>query len=242
MQDKSQLVKEVFEDISHYLTFDYNLRIRRETVSSFIGDNNYAQVLDMPCGTGDMSVPFLNRFSELTLIDIASNMLSHAESKIPSTDRARVHLVNADFFRMDLSEKKFDLVICLGLLAHVNSPEDLLAKLASIIPQGGSLIIQNTDSSHVYSHLIRAYLAVKNVLRKQPYKFNKVPAKFVEQTLLKHGFELKRTFRYNQSFLGLSNLFSNDAKYRLTRNYFGDAEHPRHQSWGSDYTYLFVKK
>jgi hypothetical protein len=68
-----------------------------------------------------------------------------------------------------------------------------------------------------------------------------VPAQLVETTLANNGFQLRKTFRYNQSFLGFSNLFSNEKKYRLTRRFFGDADHPKNQSLGSDYTYLFIK-
>ena len=53
---------------------------------------------------------------------------------------------------------------------------------------------------------------------------------------------LSQSFRYNQSFLGLSRLFSNELKYKLTRRYYGDATLPKNQKAGSDVTYLFRKR
>ncbi|MEO8760850.1 MAG: class I SAM-dependent methyltransferase [Bacteroidia bacterium] len=242
MTDKSNVVKELFENTALYLTYDYNLQIRKETVEVFTKGLHFTNVLDIPCGTGAMSIPLLERADKLTLIDISANMLDIAKNNIPETSLHKIETINADFFKLDLENSSYDIIICLGLLAHVNSPEQLLNRLSNLLKPGGLIIIQNTDSSHVYSFLIRTYLGLKNLIRKQSYKLNKVPASFLENTLKKNNLEFVRSYRYNQSFLGFSNLFSNDKKYKMTRSFFGDAVNPKNQSFGSDYTYLFRKK
>lgn len=242
MTDKSILVKELFEDTALYLTYDYNLQIRKETLESFTENMHFKSVLDMPCGNGTISFPLLQKTEKLTLIDISSNMLLLAEKNIPANDKQKVICINDDFFKLEIPEHSYDLVICLGLLAHVNSPEQLLTKLSKIISPNGYLIIQNTDSSHFYSYLIRFYLGLKRIISKSSYQLNKVKASFLEDELQKNGFEQQKCYRYNQSFLGFSNLFSNEKKYKLTRCFFGDAEHNKHAKWGSDVTYLFKKK
>ena len=241
MTDKSKIVKELFEDTALYLTYDYNLQIRKENLEALTKDLKYDTVLDMPCGTGSISLPLLKDAKTLTLIDISSNMLSIAKSNIPDDEKNKVTFINDDFFNIDIKPNTYDLVICLGLLAHVNSPEQLLNKLSHIISPGGHLIIQNTDSGHFYSHLIRFYLGLKNIISKQPYKLNKVKGAFLEHQVSKNGLQLIKTFRYNQSFLGLSNLFTNEKKYKLTRQFFGTVEKNKHAKWGSDVTYLFKK-
>jgi ubiquinone/menaquinone biosynthesis C-methylase UbiE len=241
MRDKSKIVKELFEDTALYLTYDYNLQIRKENLEALTRDLKYESVLDMPCGTGSISLPLLKNAKTLTLIDISSNMLSIAKSNIPEDEKHKVTFINDDFFNIDIKTNTYDLVICLGLLAHVNSPEQLLNKLSHIIAPGGHLIIQNTDSTHFYSHLIRCYLGLKNIVSKQRYKLNKVKGSFVEQQVIKNGLQLIKTFRYNQSFLGLSNLFTNEKKYKLTRQFFGTIDKNKHAKWGSDVTYLFKK-
>ncbi len=242
MTDKSILVKELFEDTALYLTYDYNLQIRKETLEYFTKNMQFKSVLDMPCGTGKISFPLLQKTEKLTLIDISSNMLLMAEKSIPNNDKHKVICINDDFFKLEIPDHSYDLVICLGLLAHVNSPEQLLTKLSKIISPNGYLIIQNTDSDHFYSYLIRFYLGLKRIISKSSYQLNKVKASFLENELEKNGFEQKKQFRYNQSFLGFSNLFSNEKKYKLTRRFFGDAEHNKHAKWGSDVTYLLKKK
>ena len=241
MRDKSKIVKELFEDTALYLTYDYNLQIRKENLAALTENLKYNSVLDMPCGTGSISLPLLKNAKTFTLIDISSNMLSIAKSNIPEDEKHKVTFINDDFFNIDIKPNTYDLVICLGLLAHVNSPEQLLNKLSHIISPGGHLIIQNTDSGHFYSHLIHLYLGLKNLISKQPYILNKVKGAFLEHQVSKNGLQLIKTFRYNQSFLGLSNLFTNEKKYKLTRQLFGTVEKNKHAKWGSDVTYLFKK-
>jgi ubiquinone/menaquinone biosynthesis C-methylase UbiE len=242
MTDKSKVVKELFENTALYLTYDYNLQIRKETVEAFTSGMHFTHILDIPCGTGSMSIPLLDRADKLSLIDISSNMLAIAQKNIPENYLHKTDATNADFFELNLPENSYDLIICLGLLAHVNSPEQLITKITSLLKPGGMLILQNTNASHFYSHLIRLYLGLKNLIHKQSYKLNKIPAAFIEKKLQENNLELIKCYRYNQSFLGFSNLFSNDKKYTLTRNFFGDATQPKHQLFGSDYTYLFRKK
>lgn len=240
MADREKLVKELFEDTGYYLTYDYNLRIRKENVEEFIAGMKFNSVLDMPCGNGQISLPLLAQFNELTLMDVSGNMIALAKKNTPGEDQVKVKIIHADFFETELPA--YDLVISLGLLAHVSSPEKLLRKLATHLRPGGYFILQNTDSTHFYSHLIRFYLGVKNMIKRQTYKLNKVPAALVEKTLQNEGLTLLKTFRYNQSFLGFSNLFSNEKKYKLTRRFFGTVTQPAHQKWGSDFTYFFQKK
>jgi len=239
--DKSKIVKDLFENTDLYLTYDYNLQIRQETVASFIKNLDFHSVLDMPCGTGTISLPMLDKCTNITLIDISANMVNLAKKNIPENKKQKALFINDDFFKLDIPNNSYDMVLCLGLLAHVNSPEQLLKRLSQVISPGGYLIIQNTDSKHFYSHLIRFYLGLKNLIKRERYKLNKVSGIFVEETMLNNNFEVLQKFRYNQSFLGFSNLFSNKKKYELTRRFFGTVENNKHANWGSDVTYLLKK-
>lgn len=239
MTQRSKEVKELFENTGLYLTYDYNLTIRKETVEAFTRGMNFSSVLDIPSGTGAISIPLLPRTEKLTLVDISSNMLALAEKNIPAAYKNKAELINADFFETQLPGRSFDLVICLGLLAHVDSPGRLLERISRVVKPGGYLVVQNTDASHFYSYLIRLYLWLKGLVVKQPYKLNPVKTSFVVSELEKHGLKKIAGYRYNQSFLGLSNLFSNEKKYGLTRWFFGNADHNRNAGWGSDHTMLF---
>jgi len=238
---KTGEVKAFFERTDVYLTYNYNLRIRMETVASFLDDSTFENVLDMPCGTGDISVPFLNRFSHLTLMDFSENMIATARSRVPEEELGKVTFVNGDFYAHDFEGKQYDLVMNIGILAHIADPMRFLDESMKLVKPGGSLILQNTDSDHWFAKLIHFYLGMRRLVGKDKYKLNKVSEKALLKKVIGSGFSLRQCFRYNQSFLGMSRLFSNDLKYKLTRRYYGDASLPKNQKSGSDVTYLFHK-
>jgi ubiquinone/menaquinone biosynthesis C-methylase UbiE len=207
-----------------------------------VGDQKFNQVLDMRCDTGDISATFLSRFGHLTMMDFSENMIATAKSRVPENERQKVSFINGDFYAHDFQGKQFDLVMNIGILAHIADPMRFLEESMKLVKPGGSLILQNTDSDHWFAKLIHFYLGLRRMVGKDKYKLNKVREKDLLQKVTSNGFTLQQSFRYNQSFLGLSRLFKNDLKYKFTRDYFGDAAKPKNQKGGSDVTYLFRKR
>ena len=235
-------VKAFFEQTEVYLTYNYNLRIRTETLSAFIGDAQFDEVLDMPCGTGDITLPLLSQFEHLTLMDFSSNMVELARKNTPAEFSNRVTYHTTDFYDHHFGNKQYDLVVCLGILAHIERPFDFLASIEKLVKPGGLLVLQNTDSHHWFSRFIYFYLALKRLVGKDKYRLNTIPAKELLAKMDDMNFELQSGFGYNQSFLGLSRLFSNSLKYKLTRALFGYAMKGKVLRKGSDHTYLFQKE
>jgi ubiquinone/menaquinone biosynthesis C-methylase UbiE len=234
-------VKTFFEQTDVYFHFDYNIKIRSETVRSLIGNKTYHQVLDMPCGNGFISLKNSKKFSELTLVDFSENMIALSKKVAHQEDVKNASFICGDIFETNFEAESFDLVISLGILAHIDDVDQFLSFLQSKVKKGGAVIIQNTSSDHFYSYLIRLYLGVRKLFGKDKYRLNKVPASMVESSFQKAGFKLEKVFRYNQSFIGFSRLFSNDKKYALTRKWFGDVNQNKNASLGSDYIYIFKK-
>lgn len=232
-------VRAFFEQTDVYLTYNYNLRIRAETVGYFIGDKSFKNVLDMPCGTGDISAPFLDLFDRLTLMDFSENMIATAKKRVPKEQLGKVNFIRDDFYAHDFGDETFELVMNIGILAHIRDPWKFLDSSLSLVKPGGYLILQNTDADHWFAKMIHFYLAMRRFVGKDKYALNKVSENKLLKRIEDNGFELLESFRYNQSFLGLSRLFSNELKYKLTRRYFGTPEAPRNQSAGSDVTFLF---
>ena len=79
MERKSE-VKTFFEQTDIYFNFDYNIKIRTETVAEFLGETQYNNVLDMPCGNGLISLKNSQRFNQLTLVDFSENMIKLAKN------------------------------------------------------------------------------------------------------------------------------------------------------------------
>ena len=238
---KKEEVKKFFEQTNIYFNYDYNIKIRTETVAEFIGNKQYDNVLDMPCGNGLISLKNSKQFNALTLVDFSENMIALAKQIAEKEKITNASFICGDIFETDFNDEEFDLIISLGILAHVDDIDKFLNFIQHKVKKGGTIIIQNTNSNHFYSKLIRLYLGVRKLLGKDKYKLNKVSASQVENSFKKAGFSCQKVFRYNQSFIGFSKLFSNDKKYELTRKWFGNAAHNKNASLGSDYIYLFKK-
>lgn len=238
---KKEEVKKFFEQTNIYFNYDYNIKIRTETVAEFIGDKRYNNVLDMPCGNGLISLKNSKQFNTLALVDFSENMIALAKQIAEQEKVTQVSFYCGDIFETNFNNEEFDLIISLGILAHIDDIDKFLNYIQSKVKKGGTIIIQNTNSNHFYSKLIRLYLGVRKLLGKDKYKLNKVPASQVENSFKNAGFTCQKVFRYNQSFIGFSKLFSNDKKYELTRKWFGNAVNNKNASLGSDYIYLFKK-
>jgi ubiquinone/menaquinone biosynthesis C-methylase UbiE len=232
-------VKAFFEQTDLYLTYSYNLRIRAETVAYFLGERTFGDVLDMPCGTGDISAPLIGRFDRLTMMDFSENMIAAARTRIAPHLQHKADLVHTDFYEYPFGESRYDLVLNIGILAHIRDPWQFLERSMALVKPGGWLIIQNTDAAHPFGKLIHMYLAMRRAVGLDKYALNRIRERDLLAALQKGGFELVDSFSYNQSFLGFSRLFSDEAKYRITRRAFG---YPgRGRGSGSDATFLLRK-
>src|SRR5580700_3501046 len=121
MTSKLEQVKSLFEIPDKYLCpRQYDIQIRVETVQQFTENLTVDRVLDIGCGDGSLSLPLLPRCKQLTLLDLSSKMLDLARGKIPA-DRSRdVELINGGFLGSNLPSQSFDLILCVGVLAHVD--------------------------------------------------------------------------------------------------------------------------
>lgn len=238
--ERKERVREFFEQPQVYLTYDYNLKIRMETVQTMIGDLKVKSVLDAPCGTGDISIPLLDRFEKLTCIDFSESMVAHARDQVPEGRKQDVRFITGDITEWNEKET-YDLVICLGVLAHAEEPEQMLKHIMQKVSPGGYLILQNTDGSHPYSYLIRAYLGLKRLAGKSTYNVKWNSHRSILGLVKSYGFMPRMQWRYNQSWLGFSHLFDNKKKYSATRAWFGEVSSPKLQFLGSDVIYMFKR-
>lgn len=214
-------VRSHFEESSYYLSDNHNIEYRKKIIKALLGNGLFSSIIDVACGNAEISLGLFNGTGKLTLLDISNNMLKEAARNIPDGFRSHVRLVQGDFLETELPTKAFDLVVCTGLLAHISDPGAALEKMASLLTPGGTIILQNTNASHPYSHLLYAYRALGAMMDKRKYNFNRVKESAVIEILSKHNIHLTARLRYIQSFMLLDKFIPRNIKYRLLAQVFG---------------------
>jgi SAM-dependent methyltransferase len=238
---KKDLVKEVFENPRRYFGGrQYDVRIRAETVKSLAQGLHYQRALDIGCGDGSISLPLIGPGKRLTLIDVSENMLSLVRSKIPPELAGSVEVRNEDFMTAPFCPESFDLVVCLGLMAHVDSPGDFVEKIASLMKPGASLILEFTDAFDLAGRLSRFFGSLRKLVAPPRYPVNLLSYGVVSRLANRHGFRSVSQFRYGLPPLPGMEFLSHTLRYNMIRRINGTCDNRRNTWWGNEYICLLT--
>src|SRR5438876_9040891 len=164
--------KDQFLERSSGASFYFRTRLR---LACELGVASSGRLLDCAAGTGEITCALLKsgRFSHATVVDISPAMLQSAKellsSQIPNTE---LEFIRSDVFNFKPADSGFDLVLCLGLIAHVGRLDILLPHLKSMLSPGGHIILQTTLTDHVGTRIVRA-LTARHELAKRGYDISR---------------------------------------------------------------------
>src|SRR5579863_1474020 len=105
-----------------------------------------ATVLDVGGGAGHQSFPLARAGYDVTLLDPSQAMLDKARERLdalPAEDRGRVTLLHANGEDADAAVhgRRFDAVLCHGVLGYLEHPEPMIDQLCSCAVPGGTVSI-----------------------------------------------------------------------------------------------------
>jgi len=149
---------------------NFNFRKRLEEVCTMTAGLR-GSLLDCAIGTGEVTFSVLSdgRFSRALLVDVSEPMLETARrAAAGSPPLARAEFVCADAFEQlaTLRGAGFDLILCLGLIAHTGRLEELLSLAAACLAPGGSVILQTSLLDHPGFHLLKILSAQRHLEKK----------------------------------------------------------------------------
>jgi ubiquinone/menaquinone biosynthesis C-methylase UbiE len=98
----------------------------------------HRRVLDVGCGTGLLAPGLLEGPRRVVELDFAFGMLAEDRRKHPDP---RLAFVCADAARLPFRGACFDLVLCFGILPHLERPEQALRELLGVLRPGGRLAV-----------------------------------------------------------------------------------------------------
>ncbi len=203
MDLKSAKVKAFFDGTNGWLKRDYQTRVRSLVVTELLADVSGCTVLDLGCGDGSVSLPLLPSASHVTMVDLSDHMLERARKNTPGEYRSRVAHVRANLHDLE-AKLQYDVVLCIGVLAHVDSVEATIAKVSSLVKLGGRCILQITDSEQALGKILFWYSALRGSLGTSAgYSLNKTTLSQVCSIAARNGLRLVSMRRHELLLPGM---------------------------------------
>jgi len=210
-------VSDHFNSSNYLADSSDRISIRQGLVKDFLGRCMNVHILDIGCGDGSLSLPMLNRSNQLTLVDISKKMLDEAKNNIPEEFKDNVTFVN-DSFESIKDDGRYDVVICIGVIAHVPDVDRLWRKIGSVLKKGGLLIVETTPNPYPLGKLLKPYYYIRGLIVKdQPtYAKNRIKVSELQAYAKALGFEQCKHVRYSFPLPSMSH-WPHSLKLRYTR-------------------------
>jgi 2-polyprenyl-3-methyl-5-hydroxy-6-metoxy-1,4-benzoquinol methylase len=209
-------VREFFNQPGYLKNSSDRISIRASIVRQFIGTPTNVRILDIGCGDGSLSLPILTESNRITLVDISENMIDKAGQRVPAALRSNVTLINDSFERVN-ADDRYDIVICVGVIAHVPDISRLWHKIATVLKPGGLLVVETTPNPYPLGNLLRPYYYLRRKLTRQApsYAKNRIKVRDLLAGANAIGLQQKEHIRYSFPLPGMSH-WSHAMKMRYT--------------------------
>jgi len=146
---------------------------------SFKGTLNLS-LLDIGCGTGNLTVELSKIFNKSVGIDLDKTMLRRAEENI-SEKNGDLKFMNLDMLKIDTAFpiNSFDVIVCFGnTLVHLDSEKSIFEffiKSGKVLKKGGKLLFQIINYDRIIDKGINGLPTIENDLIKfeRKYRFHK---------------------------------------------------------------------
>ncbi|MBI2939818.1 MAG: class I SAM-dependent methyltransferase [Chloroflexi bacterium] len=115
------------------------------------------RILEVGCGIGNMT-PFFLGGEHLTCVDVLAESIAVVRQQYG--DRPEVEVRIADIVDPAtvgaLVDRRFDTVVCLNVLEHIEDDERALAHMFDLLQPGGKLLVFVPAGEYLYGHLDEA--------------------------------------------------------------------------------------
>jgi len=187
--------KRQFEEHASGANFNFQQRLK---LACELGGTSSGRLLDCGAGTGEITYALLNsgRFHHATAMDVSPAMLETAKELLTSQIKnAELEFVQSNVFNFKPSDSRFDLILCLGLIAHTGRLDILLPHLKSMLTLGGRIILQTTLTDHLGTRIVRA-LTSRSELAQREYRISWFSQRNISDECDRAGLRILATRRH----------------------------------------------
>jgi ubiquinone/menaquinone biosynthesis C-methylase UbiE len=170
---------------------------RIELVTALVHDSS-GSLLDCACGTGEVSACALRAgsFTRAVLVDLSSKMLERAASQRSDLACPDVQFCQSDIFAYHPASKAdFDVILCLGLVAHTGELPRLLAHLKTLLGRDGRILLQTSLASHLGVRIVRR-VAGNRFDRRAGYRLSYFTLADIAAACVESGLVVEQVRRY----------------------------------------------
>lgn len=197
--NREKAVSEFF-NLNTYLENRFNIYLRKSIISGWISDDyTNAKILDIGCGDGSLSLPWIRK-NEVVLMDTATQMLDLAKKQV---DKLNAN-IQPKYLKQNIlgyeTDERFNLIFCVGVLAHVSSIDAVLKQICHLLAADGQVILQISNINHF------RYRRLKSGTNSYGYELNKISKNQFEDKLKSFGLKVLETKGYSWTFFPLNRL------------------------------------
>jgi len=150
-----------------------------ECVRSMLG----TQILEVGSGTGNMTA-FLLRHGEVTGSDISAKALTKLQARFG--DRSNLRVQQWDLAVPYPEDRKFDTVVCINVLEHIEDDGEGLRNIIDVLEPGGRLVLLVPQGMWLYGPF-----------DKKIGHYRRYHAKELRDLLIGKNFEIRKFFNFN---------------------------------------------
>ncbi len=173
--------------------------LRRQIVVELLAHEPARQIFDVAAGSGEIThaVALSKAPEQLIVNDISPAMLELARRQFAATPvSGATTWLNDDAFKVleQSSFEAYDVIICLGLIAHTGRLPELLTRAHRCLRPSGVLILQSSLSNHLGVWIEALY--ARSPLRPTTYKINTFNLKQIVCAAKDAGYETDQIRRF----------------------------------------------
>ena len=188
--------KRLFEERASGANFNFRQRLK---LACELSGASSGRLLDCAAGTGEITCALLKSgtFTHATVIDVSPAMLQSAKGLLTSQIKnVKLEFVESDVFTFKPNDSRFDVILCLGLIAHTGRLDILLPHLKSMLTPGGRIILQTTLTDHLGARIVGFVTARREVARRG-YRISWFSQRDISDACDRAGLRILETRRHN---------------------------------------------
>jgi 2-polyprenyl-3-methyl-5-hydroxy-6-metoxy-1,4-benzoquinol methylase len=138
--------------------WDHNRQYQKYLIKNI--PKNCNCILDVGCGTGELTKKLALFGKNITGIDVSENML-HEARKRNSDEKINYIKTSAENY-LDETDKRFDIIISIAALHHMNE-ENILRKMKSRLNENGKILILDiVKNKTMFNYFLSILAAILN--------------------------------------------------------------------------------